>query len=215
MIRIKFPEATIARLSLYSRYLNGIKHNGIETISSGEIANGVGVKPPQVRKDLAIFGEFGTRGVGYNVDELHKELLSVLNLDSVWNVALVGMGHLGQALASYKNFIQRNFTFTSFFDNDLQKIGMKVDGTEILPVERLEEIVAQKQIKIGIITVPSEPAQEIANSLIRAGIKAILNFAPVHLVVPPKIKIRNVDLAGNLELISFNLQEKHTLSRKI
>lgn len=205
-IHFKIPGGTVVRLSVYSRYLNGLKRNGVHTISSSEIAKGVGVSSAQVRKDIALFGEFGTRGVGYNLEDLDKEILAILGLDSTWNVALVGMGHLGCALASYKSFKQRNFNLTCTFDNDPQKIGKKINDIEILSVERLEEIVTQKQIRIGVVTVPSEVAQEMTNLLIRAGVQAILNFAPTRLDVPPEIVLRNVDLAVNLELFSFNIK---------
>lgn len=206
MIHFKIPEGTVARLSVYSRYLNEVKRKGIVTISSSEIARGVGVNSAQVRKDMAFFGEFGTRGVGYNVEKLNNEILEILGLNSIWNVALVGMGHLGCALASYKSFKQRNFNLACSFDNDPQKIGKKINEIEILSIERLEEIVAQKQTRIGVVTVPAEAAQEITNSLIRAGVQAILNFAPTRLAVPPEIVLRNVDLAVNLELFSFNIK---------
>ncbi|BAE84972.1 hypothetical protein DSY3183 [Desulfitobacterium hafniense Y51] len=148
---LKIPEATIIRLSVYSRHLTDVDRKGIVTISSGDIAEGVGVSPAQVRKDLAYFGEFGTRGVGYNVKDLHRHILKILGLSQDWSVCLVGMGNLGLALTTYKGFRERGFIITSIFDNDPQKIGTTVNGVEVLPVDRLEEVAKANKTQIGII----------------------------------------------------------------
>ncbi|WP_240983252.1 redox-sensing transcriptional repressor Rex [Acididesulfobacillus acetoxydans] len=205
MKTLKIPEATIIRLSVYSRYLTEVDRKGIITISSGDIAEGVGVSPAQVRKDLAYFGEFGTRGVGYNVKDLRRHILKILGLSVDWSVSLVGLGNLGLALSSYKGFRERGFVITSVFDSDPQKVGTFVHGVEVMPVERLEEVVRQNRTQIGIICVPSAASQEIADKLVRAGVQAILNFAPGVLNVPPEIELRNVDLAVNLEVLTFNV----------
>jgi redox-sensing transcriptional repressor len=205
MLFIKIPEATIKRLSVYSRYLSKVKHQGKIQISSNDIAVGVGVNPAQVRKDLSFFGEFGTRGVGYNVEELSWDILKILGLNKEWSVALVGVGHLGHALISHRGFQERGFHFTSIFDSDPSKIGTKVNDLEVMPLEKLEEVVAQNQTKIGIIAAPSEVAQDIADSLVKAGVEAILNFAPGHLNVPPEVMLRNVDLAVNLEVLTYHI----------
>lgn len=205
MKTLKIPEATIIRLSVYSRYLSEVDRKGIVTISSGDIAEGVGVSPAQVRKDLAYFGEFGTRGVGYNVKDLHRHILKILGLSVDWNVSLVGLGNLGLALSSYKGFRERGFVITSIFDTDPEKMGTVVDGVKVQSIEKLEEIVKQNRTQIGIIAVPTGAAQDIADKLVRAGVEAILNFAPVVLNVPPEIELRNVDLAVNLEVLTFNV----------
>ncbi|MGC7869969.1 redox-sensing transcriptional repressor Rex [Desulfosporosinus sp. SYSU MS00001] len=205
MKTLKIPEATIIRLSVYSRHLTDVDRKGIITTSSGDIAEGVGVSPAQVRKDLAYFGEFGTRGVGYNVKDLRQHILRILGLSVDWSVALVGAGHLGLALSSYKGFRERGFIITSIFDSDPSKIGTKIGDVEILPIQEIEEVTRQNQTQIGIIAVPSSVAQEIADKLIKAGVQAILNFAPVVLNVPPEIELRNVDLAVNLEVLTFNV----------
>ena len=202
---LKIPEATIIRLSVYSRYLTEVDRKGIITISSGDIAEGVGVSPAQVRKDLAYFGEFGTRGVGYNVKDLRRHILKILGLSVDWNVTLVGLGNLGLALCSYKGFRERGFIITSIFDNDPSKIGTIMNGVEVMPVERLEEVVKQNRTQIGIISVPVSAAQYITDKLVKGGVQAILNFAPVVLNVPPEIELRNVDLAVNLEVLTFNV----------
>ncbi|NBJ16781.1 MAG: redox-sensing transcriptional repressor Rex [Dehalobacter sp. 4CP] len=205
---LKIPEATIIRLSVYSRYLTEIDRKGIITISSGDIAEGVGVSPAQVRKDLAYFGEFGIRGVGYNVKDLHKNILRIMGLSNEWSVCLVGLGNLGLALSTYKGFKERGFSIINIFDNDPQKTGMKINDIEVLPIETMEEVVAQNQIQIGAITVPASAAQEIADKLVKGGVQAILNFAPVVLNVPPTVELRNVDLSVNLEVLTFNLGGK-------
>ena len=191
--------------SVYSRYLTEVDRKGIITISSGDIAEGVGVSPAQVRKDLAYFGEFGIRGVGYNVKDLHKDILKILGLSSEWSVCIVGLGNLGLALSTYKGFKERGFIITSLYDKDPEKIGMVIDGVEVMPVEKIEEIVPKMKTQIGAITVPAAHAQEIADKLVKSGVKAILNFAPVVLNVPPEVELRNVDLAVNLEVLTFNV----------
>jgi len=207
---LKIPEATIIRLSVYSRYLTEVDRKGIITTSSGDIAEGVGVSPAQVRKDLAYFGEFGTRGVGYNVKDLHRHILKILGLSVDWTVSLVGIGNLGLALSTYKGFRERGFIISSIFDSDPAKIGTVVNGVEVMPLNQLTEVVRQNKTQIGIIAVPSGSAQEIADSLVEAGVQAILNFAPVVLNVPPEIELRNVDLAVNLEVLTFNVGIQHS-----
>lgn len=205
MKTLKIPEATIIRLSVYSRFLTEIDRKGIITISSRDIAEGVGVSPAQVRKDLAYFGEFGTRGVGYNVSDLRQHILRILGLSVDWSVSLVGAGNLGLALSSYKGFRERGFIITSIFDSDPQKVGTKINDVEVLPTEQLEEVVRQNRTQIGIVAVPAAAAQEVADRLVKAGVQAILNFAPGVLNVPPEIELRNVDLVVNLEVLTFNV----------
>lgn len=205
MKTLKIPEATIIRLSVYSRHLTEVDRKGIITTSSGDIADGVGVSPAQVRKDLAYFGEFGTRGVGYNVKDLRQHILRILGLSVDWSVTIVGVGNLGLALSSYKGFSERGFIITSIFDSDPAKVGTMIGDVEVLPIEQLEEVVKRNRTQIGIVAVPAVAAQEIADQLIKAGVQAILNFAPVVLNVPPEIELRNVDLVVNLEVLTFNV----------
>lgn len=205
MKTLRVPEATVTRLSIYSRFLERLDKNGVTTVSSGEIAEGVGVSPAQVRKDLAYFGEFGTRGVGYNVKDLLRYTLKILGLDQRWPLVLVGAGNLGYALCTYKGFNERGFSIVGVFDNDLAKIGKKINDLDVLPIEKLPEVVSQHKVRIGIITVPPHSAQEVANFMIKSGIEAILNFAPVTLNVPEGIEVRNVDLSVKLEILTFNL----------
>ena len=205
MKTLKIPEATIIRLSVYSRHLTDVDRKGIITTSSGDIAEGVGVSPAQVRKDLAYFGEFGTRGVGYNVKDLRQHILRILGLSVDWSVCLVGAGNLGLALSTYKGFRERGFIITSIFDSDPKKIGTMIGDVKVLPIEQLQEVGKQNRTQIGIVAVPAVDAQEIVDKLVAMKVKAILNFAPVVLNVPPEIELRNVDLAVNLEVLTFNV----------
>ena len=201
----KIPEATVMRLSVYSRYLMQMQEKGIETISSGEIAAGVGVVYAQVRKDLAYFGEFGTRGVGYKVSDLYGHLIKILGLNHNWNVIIIGAGKLGSALALYQGFNDRGFKVCAILDTNPDIIGRKLTDISVEPLEMLKERVNHYDIKVGIITVPAQAAQEVTDKLVEAGVKAILNFSPEVLRVPAGVMLRNVDLSVNLEVLSFNL----------
>lgn len=208
MKTLRVPEATITRLSVYSRNLERLDRRGVTTVSSGEIAEGVGVSPAQVRKDLAYFGEFGTRGVGYNVKDLMHYTLKILGLDEPWPLVLVGAGNLGFALCTYRGFNDRGFSITGVFDNDLTKIGKKIGDLEVYPLEKMADIVTRHKVRIGIIAVPPRAAQEVADLMVNCGLDAILNFAPVVLSVPDRIEVRNVDLSVKLEILTFNLGMK-------
>lgn len=201
----KIPEATVMRLSIYSRYLNQLMDEEVETISSGEIADGVGVSSAQVRKDLAYFGEFGTRGVGYKVDELYGHLMKILGLDRGWNIIIIGAGKLGSALALYQGFVDRGFNICTILDVDKDRIGGKLGELMVEPLEVLAERVRQFNINIGVVAVPATVSQDVTDKLIEAGVKSILNFSPRVLKVPGDIVLRNVDLSVNLEVLSFNL----------
>ena len=205
MKTLRVPEATVTRLSIYSRFLERLDKNGITTVSSGEIAEGVGVSPAQVRKDLAYFGEFGTRGVGYNVKDLMKYTLKILGLDQTWSLAIVGAGNLGFALCTYHGFNVRGFYISAVFDNDPTKVGKKIGHLEVLPLANFPEISKSENIRIGIIAVPIRGAQEVADMMISNGVEAILNFAPLALSVPEHVETRNVDLSVKLEILTFNL----------
>jgi len=201
----KIPEATVMRLSIYSRYLHQLMGEGVETISSGEIAHGVGVSSAQVRKDLAYFGEFGTRGVGYKVEELYGHLMKILGLDRNWNIIIIGAGKLGSALALYQGFADRGFNISAILDVDPDRIGNRLGNVEVEKLELLEKRVTESNVSIGVVTVPAGVAQDVTDKLVNAGVKAILNFSPRVLRVPNDIILRNVDLSVNLEVLSFNL----------
>jgi redox-sensing transcriptional repressor len=199
----RIPEATITRLSVYSRHLQRLESNGVPRISSREIADLSDGSSAQVRKDLAYFGEFGTRGVGYDVRLLNRNLLRILGLETGRTVVIVGAGRLGRALTLYNGFEQRGFQILGIFDKDMSKISAQVGKLTVSPMDELEAFIKAEAIQIGVVTVPAAVAQETVDMLIRAGIQAILNFAPLSLAVPPEVKYRNVDLAVNMEVLSF------------
>lgn len=205
--KFKIPDATIGRLSMYSRYLSEADEKGITTVSSQDIAQATGVTPAQVRKDLAYFGEFGTRGVGYNSRELYTYIMKILGLDKRWSIAIVGAGNLGRALSQYKGFQQRGFDIVCIFDNDPKKIGKKLANINIYPLDQLEEKVKELKIDLGIIAVPASAAQEVADMLVGAGIRGIINFAPINVTVKENIILRKVDLAAQLEYLTYYLEE--------
>lgn len=208
MKSFRIPEATITRLSFYSRFLVRLDRRGIVTVSSGEIAEGVGVSPAQVRKDLAYFGEFGTRGIGYNVKDLMHYTMKILNLNQSWPLALAGAGNLGTFLCTYRNFRDRGFIITGVFDNDLTKIGKKIEDLTVQPLEDMPGVIKQSGINVGLVAVPSRAAQEVVDLMIKSGIKAILNFASVAVSVPDGVKLRNVDMSVALEVLTFRLASR-------
>lgn len=201
----KIPEATVMRLSVYSRYLHQLLNEGTDTISSGDIARGVGVSSAQVRKDLAYFGEFGTRGVGYKVEDLYGHLMKILGLDKRWNIVIVGAGKLGSALALYQGFTERGFSIGAIVDADERIIGTKLGDIEVEPLNVLDKRIKEKNINVGVVTVPAAAAQDVTDQLVAAGVKAILNFSPRVIKVPNDVVLRNVDLSVHLEVLSFNL----------
>ena len=207
MKELNIPEATVSRLSVYSRYLTEVEKQNIVNISSGEIAEGMGGTPAQVRKDLAYFGEFGTRGVGYNVKQLNQEIMNILGLTKRWNVILIGAGNLGSALSQYRGFRERGFQIIGVFDNDLNKVGLKLNGLPIYAVNQMADFIENNDVAIGIIAVPAEYAQDIADILVETKIKGILNFAPVVLTIPDNVEVRNVDLTVNLEVLTYNIEK--------
>lgn len=202
---IVISKATIDRLPLYFRTLRQIQQEGVEIISSDELGRRIGVTPEQIRKDLASFGEFGKKGVGYFVRELIRNIGEILGLHRNWNVAIVGVGHLGWALANYRNFVSLGFNLAAVFDVDSAKIGQEVNGVEILDMARLEEVVAERKIHIGIIAVPAHVAQDVADRLVASGVRGIWNFAPIKLEVPEPIKMISEDLSVGLSSLSYYL----------
>jgi redox-sensing transcriptional repressor len=201
----KIPEMTIRRLSVYTRCLQQLEEDGVKTVSSQELAERFGLNSAQVRKDLAYFGEFGVRGIGYYVAGLKAELQKILGLDREWPVALIGLGNLGSALFHYKGFARQGFRIAAIFDEDPAKIGRDVGGIPVLPSADLAREVKARGIQIAIVAVPSEAAQAVTDQLADAGIKAILNFAPSRLRAPRDTRLKHVDLTIELETLSFYL----------
>ncbi len=180
---------------------------GITTVSSKHIAQATGVTPAQVRKDLAYFGEFGTRGVGYNAKELYSYIMRILGLDKLWSVAIIGAGNLGRALSKYKGFCQRGFDIKCIFDNDPKKIGEKISDIDIYSLDLLDEKIKEFNINLGMIAVPAPAAQEVADRLVEAGVRGIINFAPINITVKENIILRRVDLAAQLEYLTYYLED--------
>lgn len=202
------PEPAVRRLSLYLRELEGLLTHGRDTVSSRQLGEALNLTDAQVRKDLAYFGQFGHPGIGYRVQELISRLRSILGTDRVWNVLLVGAGNLGNALLSYRGFARKGFQVVAVFDNDPSKIGGRIGlapGLEIQSLERLPAVVAEQDILVGVLAVPAEHAQAIADVLVAAGIKGILNFAPSSLIVPERVALATVDLAVHLEQLAFRI----------
>ena len=206
--KAKIPESTIRRLSLYLRFLQEAHAAGQATISSEELAERGGTTSAQVRKDLSFFGSFGKRGLGYSVPELLRALEGILGLDRSWKVALVGAGKIGSALISYRNFQQRGFVIRAVFDTDPEKVGRRWGSATILPDAQMEEVLRKEEIEMAIVAVPAQAAQRVVDRLVAAGVRAILNLAPVRLRVPDEVSLRNVDMVLEMEGLSFALAER-------
>jgi redox-sensing transcriptional repressor len=196
---------TVRRLSVYSRCLAQLEEDGVKTVSSQELATRFHLNSAQVRKDLAYFGEFGIRGIGYDVATLRTEIQRILGLDREWHVVLVGFGNLGSALFHYRGFAHQGFRIAAIVDDDPGKIGRTVDGLAIQPLGELPRVVRTASIQIGVVAVPAEAAQPVADRLVQAGVRAILNFAPARVKVPRDVRLQNVDLSIELEHLSFHL----------
>lgn len=201
----QIPDPTVARLSIYTRCLADLVNKGIEVVSSEDLAESAGVNAAQVRKDLSYLGSFGRRGVGYDTRHLQNRLSQRLGLTEERMVVIVGAGKLGSALLAYRGFRTRGFKPVAAFDIDKKKINTSIDGIKIYDPSRISEIVKKKKADIGIVAVPASHAQEVVDRLVSAGIKSILNFAPVVLKIPPGIVFRQVDLSLELEAISYYL----------
>jgi redox-sensing transcriptional repressor len=199
------PRATIQRLAVYVQVLEDLHNSATKVISSEGLATACGVNPSQIRKDLAYFGEFGVRGVGYFVVDLLTAIKQSLGIDRTWNVALVGVGNLGRALLRYQVLRQRGFVIMAAFDCDPFKIGEEIAGLEVFCTRRLNEMVDEYDLDIGFITTPPERAQRAANFLIEAGIKGIVNFAPARIKVPETIAVEYVDFIHNLFSVAFSV----------
>lgn len=201
----KISEFTIRRLSSYFRILLRLEREGETTVSSARLAELCSVTSAQVRKDLSYFGNFGTRGLGYQVAELKSAIERILGLHKKWTMALFGAGSLGRALFFHQGFRDDGFFFTHLFDIDEDKVGDRWQDIQILPVSRARAVIQEDPVDIGVLAIPHEAAQEIVDLLVELGVTAILNFAPGQLSVPPGVRVRNVNLAVALESLSFFL----------
>ena len=200
-------ELTTGRLSVYLRCLTFLESQGQKTVSSHDLADRFHLNSAQIRKDLACFGEFGTRGVGYDVSRLKTQLVETLGIDRTRNIVIVGAGNLGMALADYAGFNSNGFHLVAMLDSDPAKIGRASrSGIPILSWDRASDVVRRNHVDIGIVAVPADGAQAVHDALAEAGINAILNFAPVQIKLRPGVKVRSVDLRINLESLSFHLK---------
>jgi len=204
----KISESTVRRLSLYLQYLELTQDQGRTTVSSEELARRSGATSAQVRKDLSFFGSFGKRGMGYEVPALVTRLREILGLERAYRVVLVGAGKIGGALIHYEGFRRRGFEVSAIYDRDPKKIGSRSNGLVVRDVKQLEADLKKEPTDIGIVVTPGDAAQEVADRLVRAGVKALLNFAPVQLKVPRDVEVKTVNMAQELEALSYSLANR-------
>jgi len=204
---LQIPRPTIERLPLYLRCLIRLASSGVEVVSSEELGKLLAITAVQIRKDLAYFGEFGRRGVGYDVSSLLGQVSQILGVNRARKLVLVGVGHLGQALANYDGFREHGFNISAVFDADPSKIGLTIAGQRVSPVHRIAEMLPQMGVEMAILAVPAHAAQKVADALVLAGIKAIWNFAPVRLIVPEHIEVRQENMIVGLLALSYYLAQ--------
>ncbi len=201
----KIPDIIIGRLPVYLRALQRMADNGIKTTSSQELGEHVGISAAQIRKDISQFGEFGKQGTGYSITYLLDKLREILKVDRIWDVTLIGAGDMGHALANYQGFQNRGFHIVSIFDNNKEKIGMKIGEFTVQDTDKMIESIKAANVKIAMLTVPAPAAQGVAEKLIQAGVRAILNYAPISLNVPDNVKVQHIDPATHLQRMTYYL----------
>ena len=204
----RIADSTVRRLSIYLRFLEEFEGRGLATVSSDELARRGGTTSAQVRKDLSFFGSFGKRGLGYSVPELSTALREILGLGKEWRVVIIGAGKIGAALAQYRGFRQRGFRIIAAYDTNPDKIGRPLEGIDVRDMRRLEADVALEQAEIAVIAIPSEGAQAVLDRVVKTGIKAVLNFAPAQLHAPADVTVKTVNMAMELEGLSFALTNR-------
>ena len=204
----RIADSTVRRLSLYLRFLEEFEQSGQATVSSEELARRGGTTSAQVRKDLSSFGSFGKRGLGYAVPELAQHLREILGLEREWRIIIIGAGNIGTALAQYRGFRQRGFSVIAVYDRDPRKIGTRWDGVLVRDIARLAEDAAIEPPEIAVITVPADDAQPVVDLLVKAGVRGILNFAPAPLTVPSHVALKHVNMALELEGLSYALTNR-------
>jgi redox-sensing transcriptional repressor len=206
------PTVTVPRLALYLRKLHELRAQGVERVSSKDLAEMIDLNAAQIRKDFSYFGEFGTRGVGYEVDRLVAEITHSLGLDRAWNVVIVGAGLLGTALARYRGFSEQGFRLVAMFDASATVIGASYGSGRVRDIGELGEFCRSQQVDIAMVTVPASEAQKTADTLVAAGVRAVLNFAPVRVSAPRDVMVRQVDLTSELMFLSFYLDQELDLT---
>jgi redox-sensing transcriptional repressor len=206
MPRSEIPDIVVGRLPLYLRALTRLHLEDQDITSSHELGGRLGISSAQIRKDLSHFGEFGKQGTGYNVRSLINELQRILNADRSWDVALIGIGDLGRALAHYGGFANRGFRITHLFDADPTKIGQQIDSLVVLPAESMEQVISDANLKVAMIATPADEGQAVSDRLVKAGIKAILNYAPVSLTVPDGVRVQHIDPVIHLQRMIYYIE---------
>ena len=204
----RIADSTVRRLSIYLRFLEEFEERGLATVSSDALARRGGTTSAQVRKDLSFFGSFGKRGLGYSVPELATALREILGLGKEWRVVIIGAGKIGAALAQYRGFRQRGFQIVAAYDTNADKIGHELEGIEVRDMNRLEADVARERPEIAVLAIPSEGAQAALDRVVRAGIRAVLNFAPIQLNAPADVTVKTVNMAMELEGLTFALTNR-------
>jgi len=201
----RIPDIIIGRLPIYLRALQRLAEKGMSTTSSQELGEIIGISAAQIRKDISQFGEFGKQGTGYSIPFLIERLQGILKVNRIWDVIIVGMGDIGHALARYNGFANRGFQVTMLFDNDPQKVGQRVSNLEIKDSSELADFIKTKKIRIAMLAVPASAAQDVADQLVRAGVKAILNYSPIHLNVPSDVHVQHIDPVTHLQRMTYYL----------
>ncbi|NTZ17755.1 redox-sensing transcriptional repressor Rex [Paenibacillus sp. JMULE4] len=203
----KISEAVVRRLPIYLRFLNELSKKNVQTVSSQDLGQKLDLNPAQIRKDLAYFGEFGKKGIGYDVDYLIEKIRQILKIDKVIPVALVGAGNLGRALCNYNAYLKDNMKIVAVFDSQKTKIGESINNLKVKPMEELCDTIQALKVRIGIITVPAMEAQHVANQFVEAGVEAILNFAPMIIKVPSGVRVHHADFTTDLQSLAYYLEE--------
>ena len=199
----RLSRASVNRFSLYLRHLERLFREGQQKISSSQLGDALGINDAQVRKDLAYLGNLGQPGIGYNAQDLIVALRHRMGIDRPWSAVVVGVGNLARALLRYRGFERQGFQFVALFDADAEKVGQEIDGLAVHPTDRMAEIIASTGAELGVLAVPAQAAQGVAEALVASGIRGILNFAPTVLRLPPEISLVSVDLAVQLEQLAF------------
>lgn len=207
------PDVVIRRLPLYARSLRYLLQEGVESVSSQELGDRINVTAAQIRKDLSYFGEFGKQGIGYDVRKLLRQIEDILGLTHEWPVALIGIGHLGEAIARYEGFRQQGIRIAGLFDSNPSKIGKVIDGMTVQDFKEAEQVIREQGIRLAIIAVPARSAQEVADRLVMAGVRAILNYAPTVLQVPEGVWVRYIDPVAILHSMTYYLARDMTGTR--
>ncbi len=206
MTKHEIPGIVVGRLPIYLRAIQRMAQEGQRVTSSKELGERLGVSAAQIRKDLSQFGEFGKQGTGYNIKYLSEQLRRILNLNVVWDMAIIGAGDVGSALAHYSGFRDRGFQATMIFDNDSEKIGKKMGGLVVQDIANMIEVIRQAKVKVAMVATPADHAQEVTEQLVEAGVEAILNYAPIQISVPEGVRVEYIDPATHLQKMSYYLE---------